>query len=498
VGVCFATSGPGATNLVTGLACAHMDSVPLVAVTGQVAREVIGKDAFQETDITGLTVPITKHNYLVWHAEDLPRVMKEAFYIARTGRPGPVLVDIPKDVFPETAEFVYPKSVDLPGYKPVLEGHIAQVKRAAHLLNASRRPVVLAGHGVVLAHAYEELRALAEKAQAPVVTTLLGLSSFPENHVLFVGMPGMHGPAYASKAINEADVLMAVGMRFDDRVTGKVAAFAPNAKIVHIDIDPAEIGKNVPAMVPIVGDVKRVLQQLLPLVEQREHREWLARIDQLRREHPLRVRETDKLLPQFVIQKLSEATQGRSIVVTGVGQHQMWTAQHYRFVEPNLLITSGGLGSMGYELPAAVGAQVGRPDKAVWSVAGDGGFQMTMYELATMVENNLPVKIAIINNDYLGMVRQWQEIFYKKTYVATHYSRNPDFVKLAEAFGMTGIRVKRKEEVAPAIAQAMAQQGPVLVDFQVEQEENVYPFIPPGMTVAELMEDPLFQLEVMA
>ncbi|MBI4234189.1 MAG: biosynthetic-type acetolactate synthase large subunit [Chloroflexi bacterium] len=498
VGVCWATSGPGATNLVTGIACAQMDSVPLVAITGQVARAGIGTDAFQETDIVGITVPISKHGYLVRRAADIPQVIKEAFYIASSGRPGPVVVDIPRDVFVEAGEFHYPETVDLPGYKPVLDGHPAQLKRAAKLIAEAKRPVILAGHGVTISRAFEELRELAEKAQIPVVTTLLGLSSFPEDHPLYVAMPGMHGAAYASMAINESDLLVAVGMRFDDRVTGRVSSFAPNAKVIHIDIDPAEIGKNVRVTVPIVGDLRRVLAQLLPLVEPATRPEWLARIEEARKEHPLQVRESDKLLPQYVVQQLSEATQGRAVIVTGVGQHQMWTAQLYRFAEPNLMLTSGGLGSMGYELPAAVGAQVGRPDKTVWSIAGDGGFQMTMYELATMVEEQIPVKIALFNNSFLGMVRQWQDLFYKKTYVATYYKRNPDFVMLAQAFGMPGIRVTRKDEVMPAIQSAMEHKGPVLVDFRVEQEENVYPMIPPGTTVQELIEDPNLQLEVMA
>jgi acetolactate synthase-1/2/3 large subunit len=495
VGVAWATSGPGATNLATGLACAIMDSVPLVAITGQVARDAIGKDAFQETDVTGVTLPITKHNYLVMRAADIPRVIHEAFYIAHSGRPGPVLVDIPKDVFNETAEFVYPEGVDLPGYRPVLEGHPSQLKRAARLIAQARRPIILAGHGVILSGAYQELKDLAERAQLPVITTFLGLSSFPEDHALYVGMPGMHGAAYASMAIDEADLLIAVGMRFDDRVTGKVSAFAPRAKVIHIEIDPAEIGKNVPATVPIVGDAKRVLRQLLPLVEPATHTEWLAHIEQLRREHPLKVRETKALLPQFIIEKLSDLTGGRAIIVTGVGQHQMWAGQLYKFVEPNLLISSGGLGAMGYEVPAAIGAQLGRPDKVVWSIAGDGGFQMTMNELATMVENQVPVKIALMNNSSLGMVRQWQTIFYKKSFVATQYTGNPDFVKLADAYGIPGLRVKEKAEVEEAITWALAKPGPVLVDFWVDREENVYPMIPPGLTLAEMMEDPTLKTE---
>ena len=491
-GVAWATSGPGATNLVTGIATAQMDSVPMVIVTGQVSRASIGTDAFQETDTTGITLPITKHNYLVMNAADIPRAIKEAFHIASTGRPGPVLVDIPKDVFMEEAEFVYPDDVDLPGYKPTLEGHPAQIKRAAKLIAEAQRPVILAGHGIIISQAYDEVRELAEKAQVPVITTLLGIGSFPDDHLLCVGMPGMHGMAYASLAIEEADLLIALGMRFDDRITGKKAAFAINSKKIHVEIDPSEIGKNVNVDVPIVGDLKLVLRELNRRVKPATHVDWLRRIDELKRDHPsMIVRDTDKLIPQYVVKELSEATDGNAIVVTGVGQHQMWAAQHYTYRHPRSLITSGGSGAMGYEVPGAMGAQVGRPDKVVWSVAGDGGFQMTMAELATLVENKIPVKFAIINNSFLGMVRQWQEFFYHKSYVATGYSHNPDFVKLAEAFGMLGIRVTDKTQVRSAIMQAMEYDGPALVDFVVEEEENVYPMIPAGQTINDLIEEPL-------
>ena len=491
VGVAWATSGPGATNLVTGITTAQMDSVPTVFITGQVAREAIGKDSFQETDVTGVTLPITKHNYLVMYASELASTIKEAFYLARTGRPGPILVDIPKDVFLEEAEFDYPETVDLPGYKPVQEADPTQIQRAAELIKEAQRPLILAGHGVIISRAYEDLMELAEKAQIPVITTLLGISSFPETHPLSVGMPGMHGMAYASIAIDEADLLLGLGMRFDDRVTGKLSAFAPKAKIIHVDIDPSEIDKNVKATVPLVGDLKRVLRQLIPVVEPASHEEWLQHIQELRIEHPpMRPKKKGELWPQNVLQLLSQATDGNAIIVTGVGQHQMWVAQHYTFTQPNSLITSGGLGAMGYEVPAAMGVQVGRPDAVVWSVAGDGGFQMTMAELATMVENNIPVKFALFNNRNLGMVRQWQDIFYKKSYVATYYPRNPDFVKLAEAFGMFGIRVTKEEEILPAIKQAMDYPGPALVDFMVVQEENVYPMIPPGTGIAQLIEEP--------
>ena len=492
VGVCIATSGPGATNLATGIACAQMDSVPVVAITGQVPRAAIGRDAFQETDVTGITLPITKHNYLVMSAAEIPTAIKEAFYIANTGRPGPVLVDIPKDVLQDDmAEFFYPDEVDLPGYKPTLEGHSAQIQKAARLIAEAERPVILAGHGIIISRAYDEARELAEKAQIPVITTLLGISSFPTEHFLNVGMPGMHGMSYASRAIDEADLLISLGMRFDDRVTGKLSSFAPNAKIIHVDVDPSEIGKNVKPTVPIVGDLKRVLRALLPHVQPAVHTQWIQWIEQMRIEHPShKIRETDQLIPQHILKVLSEVTDGRAIIVTGVGQHQMWAAQHCLFKEPNSLITSGGLGAMGFEVPAALGAKVGRPEKTVWSIAGDGGFQMTLCDLATAVENKIAVKFAIMNNNFLGMVRQWQEFFYNKTYTSTGYTANPDFVKLAEAYGIPGIRVTDKLQVESALRWAMVEPGPVIVDFMVEPEENVYPMIPAGQSLAEIIEEP--------
>ena len=490
-GVAWATSGPGATNLVTGIATAQMDSVPMVVITGQVGRAAIGSDAFQETDITGITLPITKHNYLVMHASEIAGAIKEAFHIANTGRPGPVLVDIPKDVFTEEVEVDWPNEVDLPGYRPTTRGHRLMIRRAAELIDSARRPVILAGHGVIISRAYDELRELAEKAQIPVITTLLGIGSFPESHVLSVGMPGMHGMAYASLAIDEADLLIALGMRFDDRITGDTSTFAQNSKKIHVDIDPTEIGKNVPVDVPIVGDIKRVLTDLNKRTQPATRLDWINRVEELKRDHPsMLVRDTDKLIPQYVIKEISDATRGEAVIVTGVGQHQMWAAQHYTFNEPCSLVSSGGAGAMGYEVPGAMGAQVGRPDKVVWSIAGDGGFQMTMCELATMVENRIPVKIAIMNNGYLGMVRQWQELFYEREYVATGYSGNPDFVKLADAFGIYGARVTGKSEVRSTIREAMAFDGPAIVDFVVEQEENVYPMIPSGMSVNEMIEEP--------
>ena len=490
VGVCFATSGPGATNLVTGIANAYLDSVPMVAVTGQVATPFIGKDAFQETDISGITLPVTKHNYLVLEVGSLAKTVKEAFHIARTGRPGPVLIDIPRDVFIDQAEFHYPNEVHLPGYKPTLEGHPAQVKKAAKLLNEAQRPLIIAGRGVLVSDACAELKKLAETAQIPVVTTLLGIGCFPESHVLSYGWLGMHGMAYANMAVEATDAIIAIGMRFDDRDTAKVSAFAPHASIVHIDIDPAEIGKNVHAAVPIVGDVKIVLQALNKLVTSTEHIDWVRQIDDWRNEHPsIVIRDSDNLLPQYVIRQLYEITRGEAIIVTGVGQNQMWAAQHYWYDKPNSLISSGGLGTMGFALPAAMGAKIGCPESTVWCIDGDGGFQMTIQELATIVQEKAAVKIAIINNGYLGMVRQWQELFYKRQYVATPLS-SPDFVKVAEAYGMPAMRVKYREEVAPAIKRAMEEEGPFLIDFLVEPEENVYPMVPPGAALAEVMEEP--------
>jgi acetolactate synthase-1/2/3 large subunit len=490
VGVCMATSGPGATNLVTGIANACLDSVPMVAITGQVARAFIGKDAFQEIDITGITLPITKHSYLALDTASLAGILKEAFYIARTGRPGPVLIDLPRDVQLEQAEYHYPSKVDLPGYKIPAKGHPTQLKSAGRLINEAQRPLILAGRGVVISGASAELRQLAEMAQIPVATTLLGIGCFPENHVLSCGMVGMHGTGYANKAVDRTDLLMAIGMRFDDRVTGKISAFAPDAKIIHIDLDPAEIGKNVRVDVPIVGDIRAVLQALNQMVNTAEHVDWIRQLDEWRRQHPLTdVRASAGLLPQYIIHKLYELTRGEAIIVTGVGQHQMWAAQHYLFNEPNCFISSGGLGTMGFGLPAAMGAKVGRPDKTVWCVDGDGSLQMTIQELATLVQDKINIKIAVMNNGYLGMVRQWQELFYDKRYVATPLSC-PDFVKVAEAYGIAGCRVTHREEVAPAIEQAMEHDGPFLLDFMIEPEENVFPMVPPGAAVAEFIEKP--------
>jgi acetolactate synthase-1/2/3 large subunit len=490
VGVCMATSGPGATNLVTGIANAYLDSVPMVALTGQVARPFIGKDAFQEIDITGITLPITKHSYVVMDTGSLAETIKEAFYLARTGRPGPVLIDIPKDVMTDMADFSYPDKVDLPGYKVPTKGHPTQLKSAAELINKSQRPLIITGRGVIISGASAELKQFAETAQIPVTTTLLGIGSFPGNHVLNYGMPGMHGTGYANKAIENADLIIAMGMRFDDRVTGKISAFARHAKIIHIDLDPAEIGKNVRVDVPIVGDVKAVLQAMQKMIISNQHMDWIHQLNEWRKEHPLpNVNDSAGLIPQYIIHQLYEATSGDAIIVTGVGQHQMWTAQYYSFHEPDTFISSGGLGTMGFGLPAAMGAKIGCPEKTVWVVDGDGSLQMTIQELATLVQDKINVKIAVINNGYLGMVRQWQELFYAKNYVATPLSC-PDFVKIAEAYSIAGLQVTRREDVKGAIGQAMAHDGPFLINFMVEPEENVFPMVPPGAANIEFLEQP--------
>jgi len=490
VGVCFATSGPGATNLVTGIANASMDSVPIVAITGQVVTWLIGCDGFQEADITGITLPITKHNYLVLNVDDLAYTVREAFHIAGTGRPGPVLIDVPRDVMQQQTDFHYPEKVEPWGYRPTVQGHPTQVKKAAQLIAESERPVILAGHGVILSRAFDELRALAEKAHIPVIATLLGLGCFPGSHPLFMGMPGMHGMYWNNIAISEADLLLAIGMRFDDRITGRLKDFAPHARIIHIDIDPAEIGKNVKATVPIVGDVKNVLTALVQQVEPARHDAWLERIEQVRREHPsILIPDNDKLLPQFVIKKIYELSGPDAYYVTGVGQHQMWAAQFFWGDKPNSFVTSGGLGTMGFDTPAAMGVQFAYPKDLVWSIAGDGSFQMTLQELTTVVEHELPIKFAIINNGYLGMVRQWQTMFYDNRLISTR-EFSPDFVKLAEAFGLVGLRVTDRAQVESAIERALRHPGPVLIDFQVEQMENCYPMVPPGASLAETIDQP--------
>ena len=492
-GVCFATSGPGATNLVTGIANAWMDSVPLVCITGAVIKALLGRDGFQEADITGITIPITKHNALVLDVNEIPQVIREAFYIATTGRPGPVLVDIPRDVFQQKGEFYWPEKVELRGYRPRLYPDPEEVAKAAELIAQSERPLILAGHGVRISQAYDELRELAEKANIPVITTLLGISGFPGSHPLYLGMPGMHGMYWNNMAISESDLVIGVGMRFDDRVTGRLKDFAPKAKIIHIEIDPAEVGKNVRPVAALQGDARICLSELNKQVKFKERPDWFAWLDEMRRAHPsIAIRETEELLPQYVIQKIYEATKGDCYVVTGVGQHQMWAAQYFWYDKPNSLVTSGGLGTMGFEVPAAMGVQVAKPDELVWSICGDGGFQMTMQELATIAEYDWPIKFAVINNGTLGMVRQWQDLFYRQNIVATPL-KNPDFVKLAEAFDILGLRATRKEEVPGVIQQAMEHPGPVVVDFQVKYDENCYPMVAPGTPLHETIDQPLYE-----
>ena len=490
VGVCFATSGPGATNLVTGIADAFMDSTPLVAITGQVGRPFIGKDAFQEIDITGITLPITKHNYVATDVNQLAQIVQEAFYLAKTGRPGPVLIDLPRDVQVDSAEYVYPDHVELPGYKPTFSGHPAQIKKASRLITEAKKPVLLAGHGVIISRAFEELKTLAERAQLPVVTTMLGISAMPESHALSYGWLGMHGLAYANMAIQESDLIIAVGMRFDDRATAKVSAFAPRAKIIHIDIDPAEIGKNIRVDVPIVGDARVVLSSLNELLSPQEHLDWLSHLEKLRREHPsLDIRDAKEILPQYIIRQIWEATSGNATIVTGVGQHQMFAAQHFFYDKPGSFISSGGLGTMGFELPAAIGVKVGLPEELVWCIAGDGGFQMTIQELATMARDEIAVKVAILNNGVLGMVHQWQNLFYGNRYIATTLSC-PDFIKIAEAYGIPALNITDKKAVRAGIDRAIDATGPFILNFVISPDENVYPMVPPGAALDEIIEAP--------
>ncbi|MBP7056226.1 MAG: biosynthetic-type acetolactate synthase large subunit [Candidatus Omnitrophica bacterium] len=481
VGVCLATSGPGATNLVTGIATAYMDSIPMVAITGQVKTFLIGNDAFQEADITGITRPITKHNYLVEDIKDLARIIKEAFHIARTGRPGPVLIDFPSDIQMQEIEFIYPEKVDIRGYNPTYKGHIGQIKRAAKAIEKAKRPILYVGGGAIISDASGEVVELAKNNDIPVAMTLLGLGAFPMTDKLALGMLGMHGTGYANHAIMESDLIISVGARFDDRVTGKLDAFAPNAQVIHIDIDPASVSKNVEVDIPIVGDCKTVLKQLNKLVKKPDIASWVKRIEELKKEHPLKYKDDDKLRPQYVIEELWKATKGDAIICTEVGQHQMWSAQFYKFTRPRTMLSSGGLGTMGYGFPAAIGAQIGKPKSVVIDIAGDGSIQMNIQELATAVVNKLPVKIIILNNGCLGMVRQWQELFYKKRYSYTCLAGDgPDFVKLAEAYGAVGMRVTNKKDVRPAIDKALKTDGLVIMDFIVEGEENVFPMVPAG------------------
>ena len=494
VGVCLSTSGPGATNLVTGIANAYLDSIPMVAITAQVKSDLIGTDAFQEADTTGITLPIVKHSYLVQKPADLPRVIHEAFHIASTGRPGPVLVDIPVTCFLGDLAYEPATRLDLPGYKPTVKGHTKQIRAAARALREADRPVLYVGGGVISSGAADELLRLAELAQAPVTTTLMGLGSFPERHPLSLGMLGMHGTVTANYAVHECDLLVAVGARFDDRVTGKLSTFAPQAKaIVHIDVDPAEIGKNIEPSIPIVGDARHVLAALVAELEAAEPaptrtEAWLAKIDAWKKEYALHYLDDETTLaPQFVIEEIERVTGGDAVICTDVGQHQMWSTLYFHYSFPRQFISSGGLGTMGFGLPASIGAKIGRPDKTVIDISGDGGFQMTMQELATAVNYNVPVVVAILNNRFLGMVRQWQDLFWNKRYSATCVEVQPDFAKLAEAFGALGMTVTAKDEVGDALRTAIEAERPAVIDFRVRPEENVFPMVPAGKDITEMI-----------
>ena len=488
VGVVLVTSGPGATNTVTGIATAFMDSIPIVVMTGQVPTLLIGNDAFQEADIVGITRPCTKHNYLVKDLRDLARTIKEAFYIARSGRPGPVLIDLPKDILVNSTEFKYPEKVFIRGYQPTYEGHQGQVQRAVKLMLKSKKPIFYVGGGIISSNASKELTLFAEKLGIPVTMTLMGLGSFPGNHPLSLGMLGMHGTYWANMAVMESDLLIAIGSRFDDRVTGKIEAFAPQAKIIHIDIDPTSISKNVRVDLPIVGDCKRILSKILSLLEEEDIGsfkagldKWHHQIEKFKAIHNMSYEQKEIIKPQYVIEKIYELTKGDAIISTEVGQNQMWTAQYFPFLKPRTLLTSGGLGTMGYGLPAAMGAQAAFPNKLVIDISGDGSFQMNSQELATIVQYQMPVKVVILNNGYLGMVRQWQEFFYGKRYASSSLEGiSPDFVKLAEAYGAVGLRVNKPDEVVPMLKKAFSIPEPVIIDFVVDPEENVYPMVPAG------------------
>ena len=487
VGVCIATSGPGATNLVTGIATANMDSIPIVAITGQVKTHLIGNDAFQEADVTGITRPITKHNYLVKDVRDLARIVKEAFHIASTGRPGPVLIDLPVDVTLQETEFEYPERVNIRGYNPTYVGHPGQIKRAAKAISESKRPVIYSGGGVILSNAEKELRELAENNAIPVTTTLLGLGGFPETHPLSLEMLGMHGTVYANYAIMDSDLIIAIGARFDDRVTGKIDEFAPEAKIIHIDIDPSAISKNIPVDIPIVGDCKNVLKELNRRIKKRpDTSSWLKQIETWKKSYPLTYKKDNKLRPQYIMEEIYKITGGDAIICTEVGQNQMWAAQFFKYTKPRTFISSGGLGTMGYGFPASIGAQVGCPEKIVFDIGGDGSIQMNIQELSTVANNKLPVNIVIFNNAYLGMVRQWQELFYKRRYSQTHL-QNPDFAKVAESYGVKGIKVTKKEQVKDALKEAIETAGPVVLDFHIEEEENVFPMVPAGKAINRMI-----------
>jgi len=486
-GIVLATSGPGATNLVTGIANAHMDSIPIIAFTGQVKTSVIGNDAFQEVDITGITRPICKHSYLIQDINDLAPAIKEAFHIATTGRPGPVIIDIPVDISNGETEFKYPEKVNLKGYKPTYEGHPGQIQKAANLIAESKQPVIYAGGGVILSNASNELRELVKKTGIPITTTLLGLGVYPETDKLSLEMLGMHGTYYANHAMNEADLVIAIGARFDDRVTGNTATFVPNAKVIHIDIDPASVSKNIPVDVPIVGDCKHILKELNKVVKAPEISNWVEHVLDMKKKHPLKYDKHDsKIKPQEVIEEIYNQTKGNAIICTEVGQHQMWAAQFFKYTEPRTFISSGGLGTMGYGFPASIGAQFANPDKKVFDIAGDGSIQMNIQELIVAVQHKLPIIVAIINNGFLGMVRQWQQLFWDKRYSHTQLDHAPDFIKLAEAYGAVGIRVNKREEIIPAIQKALSiNDKPIIIDFIVSPQENVYPMVPAWQSIKE-------------
>ena len=494
VGVCLATSGPGATNLVTGIMTAHMDSIPLLAITGQVRSNLLGRDAFQETDIVGITVPITKGNYLVQNIKDIPRIIKEAYFIASTGRPGPVLVDIPNDIQQQEISYeefnkLFDKEVQLEGYDPTYVGHPVQIKRALSLIKKAKKPLIIAGAGVIKSQASKELFELANKMDMPVTTTLLGLGAFPENHDLSLGMLGMHGTVPANYATDEADLVIAAGIRFDDRIAGNPSKFCERAKIIHIDIDPAEIDKNKKADVPIVGDLKNVLSEINKELEPQDHKEWTDKVKEWKKEYPLAHRDVgkDKLLPQEVLKAINDILDGDTIVVTDVGQHQMWAAQYMTYKNANSIVTSGGAGTMGFGVPAAIGAQVGARDKKVVLIVGDGGFQMTLEEIMMIRQYNLPVKVVIINNSFLGMVRQWQELFKDRRYSFVDLECNPDFVKIADAYGIKSERLKTKEDLENKLKDLILSDEGVILDCIVEREENVFPMIPAGKTVSQMI-----------
>lgn len=485
VGVCIATSGPGATNLVTGIANAYMDSIPLVVITGQVPTTMVGTDAFQEVDITGITIPITKHNYLVKDASKIPLIIKRAFHIASTGRPGPVLIDLPKNVLQEKISCTNPSDLKLLGYKPNYKGHKSQIAMACDLIMKAKQPVIYAGGGVIASNGSDVLYKLAERISTPVACTLMGLGGFPGCHPLSLGMLGLHGTRYANMAIMESDVLIALGVRFDDRVAVDFSSFAPKARIIHVDIDPAEIGKNVKVNVPIVGDVKLVMEAMLARLEEKKEEQWLAQIEAWKSEYPLKYEPSKELKPQFIIEMIREITDGEAVIVTDVGQHQMWAAQYYRAKKPRTFITSGGLGTMGYGLPAAIGAQVGDPDRDVILITGDGSFQMCMQEFGTAVEQGLPVKVIILNNKSLGMVRQLQEFYCDKRYTATIFQKNPDFVKFAGVYDSLGLRVSEPGQLRSALEQALRVKEPVIVDCIINQDENVYPMVLAGQPLSQ-------------